>query len=66
MELQVDIFLSVTYFGFAQGIVTCMATQPPSHLLSASDDNSLAITRMGSWQVPLEMKFCDHDEKVVA
>jgi len=33
------------------GIVTCMATQPPSHLLSASDDNSLAITRMGSWQV---------------
>jgi len=28
-----------------------MATQPPSHLLSASDDNTLAITRMGSWQV---------------
>ena len=66
MELQVDIFLNVIYFGFVQGIVTCMATQPPSHLLSASDDNSLAITRMGSWQVLPEMMFFAHDEKVVA
>ena len=34
-----------------QGIVTCVATQAPSHLITASDDNSLAILRMGSWQV---------------
>merc|ERR1719219_1440040 len=33
------------------GIVTCVATQAPSHLITASDDNSLAILRMGSWQV---------------
>jgi len=31
--------------------VTCLATQPPSHLLTASDDNSIAVVRMGSWQV---------------
>jgi len=33
------------------GIVTCVATQAPSHLITASDDNSLTIIRMGSWQV---------------
>ena len=36
---------------YYQGIVTCVATQAPSHLITASDDNSLAILRMGSWQV---------------
>ncbi len=34
-----------------QGTVSCLAAHAKSFLLSASDDNSLAVTRVGSWQV---------------
>jgi len=34
-----------------EGTVSSMCTHPPSHLLTASDDNSVAVLRMGSWQV---------------
>merc|ERR1711970_405237 len=35
-----------------EGTVSCLATHSAtSHLLTASDDNSLTIIRMGSWQV---------------
>jgi len=35
-----------------QGTVSCLATHSAtSHLLTASDDNTIAVVRMGSWQV---------------
>jgi len=35
-----------------EGTVSCLATHcATSHLLTASDDNSVAVVRMGSWQV---------------
>ena len=34
-----------------QGTVSCLATHGSSHLLTASDDNSIAVVRMGSFQV---------------
>merc|ERR1712179_664302 len=35
-----------------EGTVSCLATHSAtSHLLTASDDNSIAVVRMGSWQV---------------
>lgn len=35
-----------------EGTVSCLATHSTtSHLLTASDDNSIAVVRMGSWQV---------------
>jgi len=35
-----------------EGTVSCLATHSPtSHLVTASDDNSLSVVRMGSWQV---------------
>jgi protein MAK11 len=33
------------------GTVSCLATHAPSHLLTASDDNSIAVVRMGSFQI---------------
>ncbi len=36
---------------YLQGTVSCLAAHAKSFLLSASDDNSLAVTRVGSWQV---------------
>lgn len=47
-----------------QGTVSCLATQPPSHLISASDDNSIAVVRMGSWQV--EKTLYKHSAGVTA
>ena len=35
-----------------EGTVSCMATHSStSHLLTGSDDNTIAVVRMGSWQV---------------
>ena len=34
-----------------QGTVSAVCTHAPSHLLTASDDNTVAVVRMGSWQV---------------
>jgi len=35
-----------------EGTVSCLATHSStSHLVTASDDNSIAVVRMGSWQV---------------
>jgi len=34
------------------GTVSCLTTHSPtSHLLTASDDNSISVIRMGSWQI---------------
>merc|ERR1712227_686225 len=35
-----------------EGTVSCLATHgPTAHLLTASDDNSISVIRMGSWQI---------------
>ena len=35
-----------------EGTVSCMATHSStSHLVTGSDDNTIAVVRMGSWQV---------------
>jgi len=34
-----------------EGTVSCMTTHGSSHLLTASDDNSIAVVRMGSFQI---------------
>jgi len=47
-----------------EGTVSCLASQPPSHLLTASDDNSIAVVRMGSWQV--EKTLYKHSAGVTA
>jgi len=48
-----------------EGTVSCLATHPAtSHLLTASDDNSVAVVRMGSWQV--EKTLYKHSAGVTA
>ena len=34
-----------------KGTVACLEAHGRNYLFSASDDNSLAITKVGSWQV---------------
>ena len=48
-----------------EGTVSCVATHgPTSHLLTASDDNSISVVRMGSWQV--EKTLYKHSAGVTA
>jgi len=47
-----------------QGTVSAVCTHAPSHLLTASDDNTVAVVRMGSWQV--EKTLYKHSAGVTA
>merc|ERR1712227_1199605 len=48
-----------------EGTVSCLATHgPTAHLLTASDDNSISVVRMGSWQV--EKTLYKHSAGVTA
>ena len=48
-----------------EGTVSCVATHgPTAHLLTASDDNSISVVRMGSWQV--EKTLYKHSAGVTA
>merc|ERR1712127_615157 len=46
------------------GTVSCLAGYGKAYLFSASDDNSLAVTRVGSWQV--EKTLYKHQAGVTA
>merc|ERR1712227_255583 len=48
-----------------EGTVSCLATHgPTAHLLTASDDNSISVIRMGSWQI--EKTLYKHSAGVIA
>jgi protein MAK11 len=48
-----------------EGTVSCVVTHgPTAHLLTASDDNTISVVRMGSWQV--EKTLYNHSAGVTA
>jgi protein MAK11 len=51
--------------GHHDGTVSCVATHAPTaHLITASDDNSVSVVKMGSWQV--EKTLYKHSAGVTA